>query len=65
MSARRRRIGSRPYHMADKISEDGRVSAVCFTSRRAINLKLAYWTNRWEAVTCKKCLALRPREGTI
>lgn len=49
------------YHMADAVNSNGGVSAVCFTRRRAINLRRALWTLRWEAVTCKKCLALRPK----
>lgn len=46
------------YHMADKIGPTGAVSALCFKKDRAINLKIALWTIRPEAVTCKKCLRL-------
>ncbi len=45
------------YHMIDKIRPDGAVSALCFKRPRAINLKVSTWTNRREAVTCRKCLA--------
>ena len=43
-------------HMADKIREDGAVSAVCFLTPRAIDMRRATWTNRAEAVTCPKCI---------
>jgi len=44
------------YHKAKKVNAKGQVSALCFTSERAINLTKASWTNRNEAVTCQKCL---------
>ena len=43
------------YHLAQKFREDGAVSALCFKSPRPINLKIALWTVRPEAVTCPKC----------
>lgn len=43
------------YHYAAKIRADGAVSALCFKRPRAINLKIALWTNRAEAVTCPRC----------
>lgn len=46
------------YHFAAKINSNGDVSAFCFTTPRAINLKVASWTNRAEAVTCPKCRGL-------
>jgi hypothetical protein len=46
------------YHMADGFNDRGGVSALCFGSPRAINLKVASWTIRPEAVTCKKCLQI-------
>ena len=46
------------YHMADRFSTDGKVSALCFAKPRAINLKVALWTIRPAAVTCAKCLRL-------
>jgi len=52
------------YHKAKYINEEGGVSPVCADIPRAINLKHATWTNRWEAVTCKKCLARKPDEET-
>lgn len=48
----------RKYHMADKANQNGGVSALCFLRPRSINLTRACWTNRPEAVTCKKCLIL-------
>lgn len=52
------------YHMAHLMSEKG-VSALCFTRPRPINLSVALWTIREEAVTCSKCLALiaKKRDG--
>jgi len=47
----------RKYHFANKFSERG-VSALCFPTPRAIDLKRATWTIRPDAVTCKKCLKL-------
>lgn len=44
------------YHMADKMTGDGRVSALCFQTPRAINLRNALWTLRKDAVTCAGCL---------
>lgn len=46
----------RVYHMASKINENGDVSALCFARPRAINLSVATWTNRKDAVTCPKCI---------
>lgn len=43
------------YHLAAKFREDGAVSALCFKSLRPINLNIALWTIRPEAVTCLKC----------
>ncbi len=47
----------KPIHRGALINQRGGVSALCFVRPRAINLKSATWTNRDEAVTCKKCLA--------
>ena len=44
-------------HKASMIREDGETSALCFDPPRAINMRVATWTNRNEAVTCKKCIA--------
>jgi hypothetical protein len=46
----------RRIHLATLIDERGKVSALCFRSPRAINLKRATWTIRDDAVTCPKCL---------
>lgn len=43
-------------HYANKLREDGTVSAICFSTPRAIDLRRATWTNRSGAVTCSKCL---------
>ena len=45
------------YHFADKIDEDGNVSALCFKAPKAIDLGRASWTIRAEAVTCRRCKA--------
>jgi uncharacterized membrane protein YgcG len=45
------------YHKADKIKENGEVSALCFTTPHMIpNTEM--WTIRDEAVNCRKCLAI-------
>jgi hypothetical protein len=47
------------YHYAKWIRSDGQVSALCFEPRpHSIDLRRASWTNRREAVTCPKCLAM-------
>jgi hypothetical protein len=51
-------MAERTYHRAAKVDDKGRVSALCSPVPRAINMKVATWTNRDEAVTCTKCLAL-------
>lgn len=43
------------YHKGAKINARGDVSALCFETPRAINLKRASWTYRESAVTCPKC----------
>ena len=48
----------KPYHKAAFVGVDGKVSALCFRRPRAINLGQALWTNRDEAVTCRKCLRI-------
>lgn len=48
------------YHRAYLMSAQG-VSALCFRRPRSIDLRRATWTNRDEAVTCKKCLAIIAR----
>lgn len=45
----------RIYHKARFIRGDGAISALCFKTQRPINLRLASWTNRPEAVTCYRC----------
>lgn len=46
-------------HRARKIREDGAVSAACFATPRPINLQVATWTIRDDAVTCRKCIEAR------
>ena len=48
-------MNEKVVHMAHQIRGDGAVKALCFRGNRPINLRLASWTNRAEAVTCKKC----------
>jgi hypothetical protein len=49
-------MSEKKCHMAYQVNEKGGVTALCFLSPRAINLKVATWTNREEDVTCPKCL---------
>ena len=49
---------SRPVHRAAKINGDGNVSPLCAKTPRAINLRMATWTLRDDAVTCPRCAAL-------
>lgn len=49
---------SKICHLAKHFRSDGKVSALCAKKPRAINLKVALWTNREEAVTCGKCKAI-------
>lgn len=44
------------YHMASLVNQDGGMSALCFKRPRSIDLRRSLWTNRAEAVTCKKCV---------
>lgn len=46
---------TRMRHRADKINAHGGVSALCFTTPRAINMKRATWVMNDDAVTCPKC----------
>lgn len=48
----------RVYHFAAKVRADGAMSALCYRRPRPIDLRLALWTIRREAVTCPKCKAL-------
>lgn len=51
----------RTYHKANLIDQHGNVSPLCANKPYRLNLeKHEMWTNKWEAVTCKKCLALKP-----
>lgn len=46
---------AKTVHLAAAINLTGNTSAACFHEPRPINLKVATWTNRPEAVTCIKC----------
>lgn len=63
--AQLRRAGVEPklYHMSDKVNEHGGVSALCFKQPKAIDLRIASWTMRAEAVTCPKCKAKMEATG--
>ena len=50
----------KPVHMAKLVSRTGAVSPWCAATPKRINLTIATWTNRWEAVTCAKCLKVKP-----
>ena len=49
---------SKKVHRAAGMRSDGAVSALCFKRRRPINLDVASWTNRDDAVTCLKCMRI-------
>ena len=49
---------TRMRHRGDKINDKGRVSALCFPTPRAIDMKRATWVMSDDAVTCPKCRAL-------
>lgn len=50
-------------HRADKINEQGGVSALCFSRPRAIDMNRASWVMGDDGVTCPKCLALMKKIG--
>jgi hypothetical protein len=52
------------YHRASGFREDGAVSSLC-SPTRAINLRVASWTIRDEAVTCPKCKARMAAAGSV
>ena len=49
---------TRMRHRGNKINAQGRVSALCFPTPRAINMKRESWALTDDGVTCPKCLAL-------
>lgn len=49
-------IKPKPIHLAKMIRDNGDVSPICAEKPRAINLSKSSWTNRKNAVTCRKCL---------
>ena len=49
---------TRMRHRGDTINDKGRVSALCFPTPRAIDMKRATWVMSDDAVTCPKCRAL-------
>ncbi len=42
-------------HLARFVDEWGNVSPWCAKKPRALDMKKAIWTNRLDAVTCKRC----------
>jgi hypothetical protein len=62
-------IGALPsvkiVHMAKLISSTGGVSPWCAKTPRRINLKKALWTNRWEAVTCARCVKAKANSDAL
>lgn len=46
---------SKPVHMAKYMRFEGKVSALCSRSPRAIRLQRASWTLQPELVTCARC----------
>lgn len=63
-AARRAGIAPKIVHRADKINANGDVSALCYSRPHKINLAVAVWTIRDDAVTCSKCrAALKAREA--
>lgn len=51
------------YHRGSLVNDNGDVSALCFATPHAIDLKKAMWTNRDEGVTCPKCRAAIKRRA--
>lgn len=49
---------TRMYHRGDKVDAQGRVSALCFSKPRPIDMRRASWTLADAFVTCPKCAAL-------
>ena len=52
----------RVYHKAHLTDGKGGVSPLCAKRPRILHLGEELWTNRWEAITCPKCLALKERQ---
>jgi hypothetical protein len=51
-------MSAKLIHRANKVNNRGDASALCYLTPRPINLRVASWTIRDEAVTCPKCKAL-------
>lgn len=49
-------MGDRVKHMVRMVNEAGDVSALCFDSPRAIDMKVESWVNHDASVTCRACL---------
>ena len=45
-------------HKAAQVNPSGQVSALCYKTPRAINLRRESWTLLDDAVTCKRCRAI-------
>ena len=50
------------YHLAKLISSIGNVSPLCAKKPRKLRMPKETWTNRPEAVTCKKCLTIMQKK---
>jgi hypothetical protein len=50
------------YHKAHLVREDGAMSPLCASKPRVLKLDRELATMRWEAVTCERCLSLKPRD---
>lgn len=50
-------LSPRKYHFWAKVNQHGDVSALCYAKPRKIPAH-EQWTNRREAVTCRRCLKL-------
>lgn len=46
---------AKPYHLAKLVDPNGRVSPLCATKPKALNLATDGWTLRPEAITCQAC----------
>ena len=51
-------VEKKTVHRAKMVNTNGDVSAVCFSTPRKINLKIATWTLVAKLVTCPKCKTL-------
>jgi hypothetical protein len=50
-----------PCHKIARVGTGGRISPLCAGKPRQINLRFESATSDWSAVTCEKCLAMKPK----